>query len=87
MIRYLRYLTQSTDGWSVFRDTVSSVGLVYGDDLPFSAGSANVEFFRHALSLDEVFNFQRESLRFSNLRFPAPCAIPAPPIPPRKGHQ
>jgi hypothetical protein len=34
-------------------DTVSSVGMIYGRTLPFTAANSAVRVFRHALSLDE----------------------------------
>ena len=55
MIRYLRK-HQSANG-APFRDTVASVGLIYGRNLPFTAANSAVRVFRHALSLDEVPNY------------------------------
>ena len=37
-----------------YRDTVASVGLLYGRNLPFTTNNEAVRVFRHALSLDEV---------------------------------
>jgi len=39
---------------SLYRDTVASVGLLYGRNLPFTMSNEAVRVFRHALSLDEV---------------------------------
>ena len=36
------------------RDTVASVGLLYGRNLPFTTNNDAIRVFRHALSLDEV---------------------------------
>lgn len=35
-------------------DTVASVGVLYGRNLPFTSSNAAIKVFRHALSLDEV---------------------------------
>lgn len=41
------------------RDTVASVGVIYGRNLPFTSSNSAVRIFRHALSLDEVFDYTR----------------------------
>ena len=38
----------------IYRDTVASVGLLYGRNLPFTTNNEGIRVFRHALSLDEV---------------------------------
>ena len=37
-----------------YRDTVASVGLLYGRNLPFTTNNDAIRVFRHALSLDEA---------------------------------
>lgn len=36
------------------RDTVSSTGLLYSKQLPFTSSTTAIKVFRHALALDEV---------------------------------
>jgi len=66
-----------------FRDTVASVGLIYGHSLPFTAVNSAVRVFRHALSFDEVPSYSHGTSRLSDLGFSAPCAVPAKLVPPR----
>jgi uncharacterized protein (DUF2235 family) len=40
--------------WHFDRDTVSSVGFLRSQTLPFTDASAAIQVFRQALSLDEV---------------------------------
>lgn len=40
--------------WPSCRDTVDSVGILWGRTLPFTAGNKAIRVFRHALALDEV---------------------------------
>jgi uncharacterized protein (DUF2235 family) len=68
------------------RDTVSSVGIVRGKNLPLTDTADHVCFFRHALALDERrVKFLPEYAIYQKDRSPAigkpvdPLAPPAPP--------